>query len=91
MPQALSYSPASDRPVRHADCGSFMMRVNVFEPVFFTQLHNDVLVGITHDRENVIAASASGNASFPAASLKSIPNHTGQMTTPTTPAATVYA
>jgi hypothetical protein len=40
--------------VGHADSCSLMMRVNVFEPVFFTQLHNDVRIGIPHDRENVI-------------------------------------
>ena len=37
-------------------CGNPMMRVNVFEPVRFTQLRNDVLVGIAHDRENVFDA-----------------------------------
>lgn len=42
--------------VRHADGGSLMMRVNVFEPVLLTQLHDDVLVGVAHDRENVIDA-----------------------------------
>jgi hypothetical protein len=42
--------------VRHADGRRLMMRVNVFEPVFFTQFDNDVLVGIAHDCENMIDA-----------------------------------
>jgi hypothetical protein len=40
--------------VRHADGGSLMMGMNVCETVLFAQLHNDVLVGVAHDRENVI-------------------------------------
>jgi hypothetical protein len=42
--------------VRHADGSSLMMRVNVFEAVFFTQLYDHILVGVAHDRENVIDA-----------------------------------
>jgi hypothetical protein len=39
--------------IRHAAGGGLMMGMNIFEPVLFTQLHNDVLVGIAHDGENV--------------------------------------
>src|SRR5437588_765990 len=42
--------------VRHADGAGLMMRVNELEPVLFTQFHNYVLIGIAHDRENVIDA-----------------------------------
>jgi hypothetical protein len=42
--------------VRHADGGSLMMCVNVFETVLFTQFDNNVLIGVAHDRENVIDA-----------------------------------
>jgi hypothetical protein len=33
---------------------ALMVGVNVCEPVLFTQLDNDVLVGVAHDGENVI-------------------------------------
>ena len=33
-----------------------MMGMNELEPVLFTQLDNDFLVGIAYDRENVIDA-----------------------------------
>jgi hypothetical protein len=42
--------------VRHADGTTLMMSVNEFEPVFFTQLDNYVLIGIAHDREKMIDA-----------------------------------
>jgi hypothetical protein len=42
--------------VCHADGRSLMMGVDVFEPVLLAQLHDDVLVGIAHDRKNVIDA-----------------------------------
>ncbi len=32
------------------------MGMDVFEPVLLTQLYDDVLVGVTHHRENVIDA-----------------------------------
>jgi hypothetical protein len=42
--------------VRHAHGSSLMMGMDVFEPVLLTQLYDDVLVGVTHHRENVIDA-----------------------------------
>jgi len=33
--------------------------MNKFEPMLFAQFHNDVLIGIAHDRENVIDALGS--------------------------------
>jgi hypothetical protein len=42
--------------VGHADGATLMMRVNTFEPVLFAQFHNYVLIGIAHDRKNVIDA-----------------------------------
>ena len=61
--------------VRHADGGSLMMSMNVSEPMLFAQLDNDVLVGVAHDRENVIDAfsrnrGASASSTFMATSTR---------------------
>ena len=40
--------------VRHADGGSLMVGMNEFEPVLFTQLDNDFLIGIADHSENAI-------------------------------------